>query len=120
MIAIDNDRGWRVMIERGNFMRDELALVIALKTPDGYKPATITITIGEPIPYNPGTNADLPESALPTELAEVLLTALAGYLLGTDRDMVATIHRLERELGWAKKQLESLIAGIGRMGGVKQ
>lgn len=126
-MGIVNRDEWRVMIKQddGDFMRDQLVLYVAQRElggsyPGSYRPVTLTVEIGEPISTDllHTTDFKLPESRIPTELCEVLLAALARYLLSVpEGDLAATIQRLRTEKERTERQLESLIAGIGRMGG---
>jgi hypothetical protein len=98
-----------------NFALDQCVLRMIQKGQDGYRPITLTLELGDPVDY--GTYSKIPESKFPNELAELLLSALAKHYLSVEGDLVATVHRLQREKDQAVKQLNMLIAGIGRLGG---
>lgn len=110
--------GWRVRINNDatSFMRDEIRLHIAYRTDEGLRlAAPITITLGEPIPDDVTINPEFVPTSLPTELAELLLSALGHALLGTDgADMARTIATLRAQLSKAEYRLDSLIEGLRR------
>lgn len=119
-MAIGNSDQFRVMVEDSyRFGQDEIILKIVKRTRDGYVPVKLSysVVMDELIPPNTVSDADI-DSAIPRELAELLLAAFGRYFLSSEGDILATNRRLTRDLERVTKQLESLIAGIGKLGGV--
>lgn len=118
MSATANSSNYRMMINANyRFGTDETIIKIVERVQDGYRPITFTFHVGETVPA--GIEIDVPGSAIPNELAELMLSAFAAYYLSADGDVVATNRKLKRELERVTKQLEDLIAGIGKLGGTK-
>lgn len=121
-MSTGNSDRYRIMIDDSwRFANDEVILKIAFRTPQGYRPVTLGFNVRDEItiegPSAAEEWADEWSSALPRELAELLLTALGRYFLSVEGDLVITNQRLKRELARVTKQLEDLISGIGRLGG---
>lgn len=103
-------------------VRDRVRLMIAFREADGtYRPVgPLDATPGDPVPEGHHVFGDGDATLdIPRELAEALLSALARYLIGAhgDADLLATLRRTERERDDARRQLDKLIDGIGRLGG---
>lgn len=115
-MAIGNSDRFQIMVDDSHrFAMDEILLKIVKRTTDGYVPIKFTYSEGEVIPPNTET-VDI-STPIPRELAELMLAAFARFFLSAEGDLVTTNQRLSRELERVTKQLESLIAGIGRLGG---
>lgn len=118
-MAIGSSDRYRVMVEDSyRFAQDEVILNVVKQTRDGYVPVYVRFTEGEIIPQNTVTDAEI-GAPVPRELAELILAAFGRYFLSTEGDLVVTNQRLTRELHRVTQQLESLIAGIGRLGSSK-
>lgn len=113
--------GWRVYPAPhvGTFARDQVGLWILNRTPDGSRlVAPTTLEPGDVLPE--GETNDVPPSlTIDLDLAAALVDGLAPITIGLrDGDLVGYVKRLERERDKAVSQLDALIAGLGRMGGV--
>jgi len=111
---------YQIMVDDSyRFAQDEVIVKIALRTQDGYRPVTFTFYVGDEIPAGAAiAEVDAPvTTAIPRELAELMLAAFARHFLSAEGDIVQTVQRQKRELERVTKQLEDLIAGIGRLGG---
>lgn len=119
MSVVGSTNRFRLMINDSyRFAQDEVILQIVMKEQGSYRPVTLTCTIAdEVIPYTPNTeiSVELPQTVMPKELAELLLSAFGRYFLSSEGDLVATVERQKRDLARVTKQLEDLIAGIGRL-----
>lgn len=113
---------WRVHVESDyRFAFDQLQVVIAKRDDNGdmayIKPLSFEV---DPVFVVPtGVFVGLPEqitTLMPRELAEAIFDEMGKYLLHTDHPF-REIQRLRRELDYANRRVDSLIAGIGRMGG---
>lgn len=114
--------GYRVMVNDNDtyFLRDQLSLTILHRTPDGYRPISIEVKYGAPIPPSEveGVAYEFENTILPRELAEILLDTLANYFIGGDEhDIIKENRRLGAELRQERVRLNKLIDGIGRLGG---
>lgn len=122
-MAIGSSENYRMSIEQHpeGFMRDEVTLQIVKKAPDGVYPITLTFKVGEFISYDEGVSLVdvIPVNTFSRELAELMLSSFGRYFLSADGDLVTATRNLRSQLERVTKQLESLIAGIGRLGGVK-
>lgn len=113
---------WRVHIESDyRFALDQLQVVIAKRDDNGdmayLKPLTFEVDPEFVMPS--GVFVGQPEqitTLMPRELVEALFEAFGRYALHTDNPF-REIQRLRRDLDYANRRLDSLIAGIGRMGG---
>ncbi len=98
-MAMSRNNDYRLMIaqDASHFLRDQLEMVIAQKTENGYRPITITLSIGDEIEWTESTVVELPKSLLPTPLAEVLLMVLR--ITGLAYPMVKYIVLLRLVMG---------------------
>lgn len=123
-MAIGNSGPYRMSVDADfNFMRDELVIHVVRRTQDGYVPITLTFVEGDPVTFDATTEEGgnpFPAFNMPRELAELWMATLAGYLLGVEGDLVRANQDLKNRLQRSQTQLENLIAGIGRLGGVKE
>lgn len=121
-MAIGETGSYRLMIDQAHedFLRDVITLTVVQKVEGGYYPVTITIERGDTI-YTSDTayDVELPKSKIPTELCDLLLQSLARYLMGDGSDLIVKLRKAEAERNLAVKQLNDLIAGIGRLGNGK-
>ncbi len=116
MTAVANSSNYRMMIDANyKFGVDETGILIVQRVQDGYRPVSITFEYGDVV--SPMVSVDIEGSPIPNELAELMLSAFAAYFLSAEGDVVQTNRRLRRDLERVTKQLESLIAGIGKLGG---
>lgn len=118
-MSVGSSDRFRISIEDSYlFARDEVVIRIVRKEPDGYRPVTFSFVISdEVISYDGTASIEPPECVMPREIAELLLSGFGRHFLSSEGDLVATHERLKRELARVTKQLEDLIAGIGRLGG---
>lgn len=121
-MSMGYSENWTVKIDQDHlhFGRDQLTLTVIEKlSREGYRPVTLTLEYGEVVELA-AADVELPSTVLPRELCELLLSALARYLLGAEGDVVATINRLRLELVQSNQRLDNLISGIGRLGGASR
>lgn len=117
-MAIGNSDRFRIMIDDSyRFAQDEVILRIVERTSEGYRPAMLTYSVAtEALPID-GRECEPITTAIPRELAELLLSAFGRYFLSSEGDLLATNQRLKRELEQVTRQLNNLIEGIGRLSG---
>lgn len=115
-MATVGSENYRMQINRdyNAFVRDELTLMIIRSVGGKTQPVILRL---EYITDNLDETQQVPTSNLPTELCELLLTALARELLSAESDLVKENHKLRNQLERVTKQLDNLIAGIGMLGG---
>lgn len=100
------------------FAQDAAQVRIAKRTKEGWVPITIKLEFGELVPEGLETIEEPEPAIIGNDLLQALLSALAGHYIGTpETDLVAKVNQLEAELRKANQRLDSLISGIGRLGG---
>lgn len=118
-MSFASEGDYRILIDDSyHFARDEVIVKIVIKTPGGIRPVTLEFKVGDEITYDGSTGPVNPEgTAIPRELAQLMLAAFGRYFLSSEGDIVHTIERLEAEKRRLSAQLDALIAGMGRLGG---
>lgn len=114
---------WRARVEHDyHFALDQLRLFVAKRIDtETIQPVQVEFRDLEPVESPAPIEYTLPHTIIPRELAEVLMNAFAGALLGTEgRDLIAENQRLKRELRHTNHRLDNLITGIGQLGGHKR
>jgi hypothetical protein len=116
MVTVRGSGEYRIQIDDAtSFLRDAVSLRIIERVQGGYVPLTLKLERGDLVPE--GSSVEIEPTDISNDLVDGLLIAFANFRLGTDSNLVETIRRLRREKERVTQQLESLIAGIGRMGG---
>lgn len=107
---------YRAHVDRHfRFAEDLLVIRLAKRTSTGLVPITLTLTEHDSLMLPIAD--DVLASELPTELCEAIFNALAPTMVGTaSGNHVQEIAQLRAQLARTTKQLEDLIAGIGRLG----
>lgn len=118
-MAEGSTSGYRMMmIEDYNFARDEVRIAIIKRERDGYRKVKLTYSIDEEITSLDNSVVPLDDAytTIPRELAELMLSVLAHHFVSVGSDLVNAMRDKDRQIARVTKQLEDLIAGIGRLG----
>ena len=113
---------YRVYVDVGRkFAEDTLVVYVAAREHDVVTVYALSLVkvFDAPVGTAMPATVDIPD--IPREACEAIFSALAPSMIGTTSgDYVQEIAELRTQLARTTKQLEDLIAGIGRLGNGKQ